>query len=370
MKLVKLTLHTSIFSKILGLTMKTWKKFPLRDFPRIYIKDLKSIENSINDIQNDFELKYKKDLDTDYECEYLVYYQEDSIQEGKNKPRYLYHYGEYADGEPTLPDEINSRYEEIRNNSSDNFLKIFNNNSDKGGEIIMSASEEVIKQYNNSFTASDLHSDANGLRDCNIDSITIAIQNINSKIVELGKANAQTPSPTFQEDKSKLDLVLKYSEYIQTTHRLKAKAKSYTIKSFEKWFWDIAKDNTETKKQRKLVVAELSKLKTAYEQSAPFLKGKIDFYSVLSQAIKDKKKEDGDDKPGKKDERVVCNEKMWNTFLGFASNRELRIGNEIIRTDGSDIGLTKNAAVREFISKKHKEKDYRQQIELAAKRAG
>jgi hypothetical protein len=351
-----------------------WKTFELTKFIEfIFNQKVDFGDKRYSQINNDFS-KFIKTGESYYECGNLVYCYKQ--EEYKKKRRYIYYNSEFKGGIGSIDDDKTRERQKQLNDVECHHFRTYvngfnsNSNSDKGGEIIMSASEEVVKQYNDNFTASDLHKDADGLKDCNADSITNAIQNINSRIVDLGKQNAQTPIPTFQDDKSKLDLVLKYSEYIQTTHRLKVKAKKYTIKSFEKWFWDIAKDNTETIKQRKLIVADLTRLKTAYEQSAPFLKGRIDFYSVLSQAVKDKKKQDGDDKPGTNEDRVVCNEKMWNTFLGFASNRELRIGDEIIRTDGSDIGLTKNAAVREFISKNHKEKDYRQQIELAAKRAG
>ena len=126
------------------LTMKTWKKFTLRDFVRETIHSKLNVENVINNIQNDFELKYKKDLNTDYECEYLVYYQDKNNIDGY-KNRYLYHYGKYDDGEQTLPDEIKSRYEKVRNNSSDNFLKIFNNNSEQRVDK-MPTIEELRKQ--------------------------------------------------------------------------------------------------------------------------------------------------------------------------------------------------------------------------------
>jgi hypothetical protein len=106
--------------------MKTWKRFPLRELARIY-------DFPTNDIQNDFELRYKKDLTTDYECEYLVFYQNENNIEGY-KNRFLYHYGEYEDGEPSLPNEVKPRYEQVRKNSTDNFLRLFNNNSEQRGD--------------------------------------------------------------------------------------------------------------------------------------------------------------------------------------------------------------------------------------------
>lgn len=351
-----------------------WKIFELAKFIEfIFNQKVEFGDERYSQINNDFS-KFIKTGESYYECGKLVYHYKQ--EENKKVCRYIYYNSEFKDGVGYIDDdETRERQKHLNKVECHHFttyIKGFNSNSnsDKGGEITMSASEEVVKEYNDSFTASDLYDDANGLSGCNVKMIANVIQNINSKIVDLGKVNAKTPSATFQDEKAKLDVVLKYSEYIQTTHRLKSNSgKDYTIKNFEKWFWDISKDNSETVKQRKIIVEELTNLKTAYEQSAPYVKGRIDFYSVLYQAVKDKKKQDGDNKKGKPGDRVVCNESMWNTFLGFAGKRDLQIGDKVYRTDGSDINLTKDDDLRSFISKNHKEKDYRQLVDEAAKKA-